>query len=389
MRPVEDHDLKTKKAKYIHSLIEEAKSGVAGASEDTPDFYSQWLQGDVKKHLAFMSLARRDGDMNGIRKQAELAQEAYVAKAASLYRALDDAVVRTERLIASNEYYHAELTDEELLALPEVPVDDLSVELGADESGEPVRLDFAETPHLVELCVFGTGGPRESLVDVVAGALGERCGVQFVAIGPSSKRCSDDASPLCIPRACSPYAKSASVDWLTAEMEQRKRLLALGMQTGPELFVFASDMDADSWLYDWDGLRPVAEEGRDLGVHLVATVDYLWHMKTAVEPPTIDGLVKTGLDDMVISIKEESIGDRGSLYRLLTPKEFDSWAEYCKQMDARKSYRSELQSIKDLGRQFARGFATFQELLDYGQLDSRARIELLLTILNRKKEHRK
>lgn len=58
-------------------------------------------------------------------------------------------------------------------------------------------------------------------------------------------------------------------------------------------------------------------------------------------------------------------------------------------MDARKSYRSELQSIKDLGRQFARGFATFQELLDYGQLDSRARIELLLTILNRKKEHRK
>lgn len=110
MRPVEDHDLKTKKAKYIHSLIEEAKSGVAGASEDTPDFYSQWLQGDVKKHLAFMSLARRDGDMNGIRKQAELAQEAYVAKAASLYRALDDAVVRTERLIASNEYYHAELT---------------------------------------------------------------------------------------------------------------------------------------------------------------------------------------------------------------------------------------------------------------------------------------
>lgn len=40
MRPVEDHDLKTKKAKYIHSLIEEAKSGVAGASEDTPDFYS-------------------------------------------------------------------------------------------------------------------------------------------------------------------------------------------------------------------------------------------------------------------------------------------------------------------------------------------------------------
>lgn len=75
MRPVEDHDLKTQKAKYIHSLIEEAKSGVAGASEDTTDFYSQWLQGDVKKHLAFMSLARRDGDMNGIRKQAELAQE--------------------------------------------------------------------------------------------------------------------------------------------------------------------------------------------------------------------------------------------------------------------------------------------------------------------------
>ena len=103
-------------------------------------------------------------------------------------------------------------------------------------------------------------------------------------------------------------------------MDQRKRLLALGMQTGPELFVFASDMDADSWLYDWDGLRPVAEEGRDLGVHLVATVDYLWHMKTTVEPPTIDGLVKTGLDDMVISIKEESIGDRGSLYRLLTPQ---------------------------------------------------------------------
>ncbi len=82
MRPVEDHDLKTQKAKYVHSLIEEAKSGAAGASEDTPDFYSQWLQGDVKKHLAFMSLARRDGDMNGIRKQAELAQGAYVAKAA-------------------------------------------------------------------------------------------------------------------------------------------------------------------------------------------------------------------------------------------------------------------------------------------------------------------
>lgn len=103
-------------------------------------------------------------------------------------------------------------------------------------------------------------------------------------------------------------------------MEERKRLLALGMQTGPELFVFASDMDADSWLYDWDGLRPVAEEGRDLGVHLVATVDYLWHMKTAVEPPTIDGLVKTSLDDMVISIKEEGIGDGGSLSAFSPPK---------------------------------------------------------------------
>lgn len=70
------------------------------------------------------------------------------------------------------------------------------------------------------------------------------------------------------------------------------------------------------------------------------------------------------------------------------PKSPYSWAEYCKQLEARKSYRSELQSIKDLGSQFARGVATFQELLDYGQLDHKARFELLQTIHDRKREQR-
>lgn len=356
MRPEEAHTLEEHERQFTRRLVEEARNNLAGDNGEVPDFYSEWLDGDVKKHLAFMGLARRDGDMNGILKQAELAQKAYIAKAAALYRALDDAVVRMARFIASNEYPHEELTDEELLALPAVPAGDLTVEPGIDENGEPVLFDFAKVPHLVALERAGW----DSLARIVAQAFCRRDDIRFVAIG--SPKWISELLPCCVPVASNPYAQSAIINWLTLEMEQRKRLLSLGAERGPALFIFADD-DANSWLFDWDGLKLIAAEGGDLGLHLVITTEFSYkNYAWRGEKPTIDGLIEAARHHTSV-VLERWRRSSACLYRQVTPKEYASWIERRSQT-AGKPYAQKVSALQGLGKHFATGKTTVQELME-------------------------
>lgn len=248
----------------LNSKINEAKPN----PEVVNELLTQWKDQDFDNMPMFMSIPSRRGDVEGVSCFAHKMREAYLGKAALLLRSIDAAIDSMEHTIASMEYVHPELSDEELGNLEAWNKEGLTVELGVDEFGEPVLYDFAKTPHLysVRKDNYGSIGLMLNIVNQLPEA-------KFVFIGGAySTPCS-----LAVPPAITPAAIEACIEWLNVELDQRARMMDLYDLVSYPLFIIANPHD-ENWLYDIDGLAGLADSCGYFNMHLVVNSDtFLCH----------------------------------------------------------------------------------------------------------------
>lgn len=321
--PVPDNVLNERR--FAQALVEEALEGAEPEDESARELASRWAERN--NNLVLLPFAQKIGTVDDAAEKARNARAEYLAEAAARRREIEMAVESMERSMARQVYRHEYCEDEELEGYAGVGAVDLAVELGEDEDGGPVVLDFAETPHLIE--VRGRKAGR-SLGDVVAAAVHRREGVRCVFIDSAMRgRIPGKVPPrmyeCVVPPAADPFSIAACIDWLQCELDLRERLSFLDIDAGP-LFVFAEVGPDDQWLFDSDGLGPVAEYGRSLNMHLVVGAEYTIRDRVGGDSrETIEDL--TDMDDGAFAVAVREGSDYADLYRFLSPDAFVGWLD--------------------------------------------------------------
>lgn len=321
--PVPDNVLNERR--FAQALVEGALEGAEPEGENARELASRWAEHN--NNLVFLPFAQKIGTVDDVAEKAGNARAEYLAEAAARRREIEMAVESMERSMARQVYRHEYCEDEELEGYAGVGAVDLAVELGEDEDGGPVVLDFAETPHLIEVRGRKTG---RSLGDVVAAAVHRREGVRCVFIDSAMRdRIPGKVPPrmyeCVVPPATDPFSITACIDWLQCELDLRERLSFLDIDAGP-LFVFAEVGPDDQWLFDSDGLGPVAEYGRSLNMHLVVGAEYTIRDRVGGDSrETIEDL--TDMDDGAFAVAVREGSDYADLYRLLSPNDFVGWLD--------------------------------------------------------------
>ena len=338
------------RSKFVSTILNSKISEAKPNPEVVNELLAQWKDRDFDTKSMFMSIPGRRGDVEGTSRCAHEMREAYLGKAASLFRSIDTAIDSMEHTIASMEYVHPELSDEELGNLETWNKEGLTVELGVDEFGEPVLFDFAKTPHLYSVCKdrHGSMGLAFDIVHQLTEA-------KFVFLGSThSIPCT-----LAVPTANSQAEIDGCIEWLNAELDQRARMMDLYDTVSYPLFIFANP-DENDWLYDVDGLAGLAENCGYYNMHLVVCSDtsFMSLLKRA-EDPTLLTLMSYTQENYGVVLCE---GSRYSLYRLLAMKQFDTWLERLEDTD---EYRPNdywgLPVYRDLGTSFVEKGYSYQE----------------------------
>lgn len=328
----------------LNSKINEAKPN----PEVVNELLTQWKDQDFDNMPMFMSIPSRSGDVEGVSRYASEMREAYLGKAASLFRSIDAAIDSMEHTITSMEYSHPELSDEELGNLEAWNKEGLTVELGVDEFGEPVLYDFAKMPHLYsvrkESCFMGLAfNIVRQLPEVKVVFLGNFHFPGILAVPPANSQAEIDSC----------------IEWLNAELDQRTRMMDLYDTVSYPLFIFANPGE-NNWLYDVDGLAGLAENCGYYNMHLVVYSDtsFMSLLKRA-EDPTLLTLMSYTQENYDVVLCE---GNRYSLCRLLTMEQFDSWL---KRLENTDEYRPNdywgLPIYRDLGTSFVEKGCSYQE----------------------------
>lgn len=337
-------------SEILNSKLRDAKTN----TEVVDEILTQWKDPDFDIKSMFLSIQRNNGDVNALARCAQEMREAYLEKAASLYRSVDTAIDSMERTVASMVYAHPELSDEELKDLEAWNIEGLTVELGVDEHDEPVLFDFAKTSHL-----YGVHGKRGYGFNLLTNSIVEQLPrAKFVFLGSACRT----SCALAVPPAESRADIDACMEWLKAEQDQRVRLMDLYNCVSYPLFLFVKPQD-ENWLYDVDGLADLADGCGYFNMHLVVYSDtsFLSLLKRA-EDPTLLTLMSYTQDDYGVILDE---GSRQNLYRLLTLKQFDTWLERLGNLDEHlpNDYWG-LPIYKDLGISFVDKGRSYREVLD-------------------------
>lgn len=321
--PVPDNVLNERR--FAQALVEGALEGAEPEGENARELASRWAEHN--NNLVFLPFAQKIGTVDDVAEKAGNARAEYLAEAAARRREIEMAVESMERSMARQVYRHEYCEDEELEGYAGVGAVYLAVELGEDEDGGPVVLDFAETPHLIEVRGRKTG---RSLGDVVAAAVHRREGVRCVFIDSAMRdRIPGKVPPrmydCVVPPATDPFSIAACIDWLQSELDLRQRLSFLDIDAGP-LFVFAEVGPDGRWLFDSDGLGLIAEYGRSLNMHLVVGAEYSIHDRVSGDSrETVEDL--TDMDDGAFAVAVREGSDYADLYRLLSPDAFVEWLD--------------------------------------------------------------
>lgn len=308
---------------YVREILNDALMMSTPDREKARDLVAQREKGGLG--LVLLAIAQNNGSTEDVIRQVRSIRSEYLPKAATLYQEIGMAIEAMERTIASQIYGHRSYTDEEIESSPCYGQVDLTFDLGTDEDGNPVSLDFARTPHLAEIRETGV---RLSLMEVIASQVRERGDVRCVVIGDRpNDAAKGEYSPLpcktVVPPALDPFAWDACVDWLYEELEFRERLSEHDTDPGP-LFVFADINENNDWMLGPDGLEPIAERGHWLNMHLIVQTSYsVRDFAKRDDTETIADLVDVSPHSFSLAILE---GSRyGSLYRLVPPAEVDEW----------------------------------------------------------------
>ncbi len=308
---------------FVRDLLNDALKTSTPDREKARDLVAQWEKEGLG--LVLLAVAQKNGSTEDVVRQVRSIRSEYLPKAATLYQEIGMAVETMERTIASQVYGHRSHTDDEIESFPCCGQVDLTFDLGTDEDGNPVPLDFARTPHLAEIRETGV---RLSLMEVVASQVRENGDVQCVVIGDRTNNAARSELPhlpckTVVPPALDPFAWDACVDWLYDELEFRERLSEHDIDPGP-LFVFADINENNDWMLGPDGLEPIAERGHWLNMHLIVQASYsVRDFAKRDDTETIADLVDVNPRSFSLAILE---GSRyGSLYRLVPPNEVDEW----------------------------------------------------------------
>lgn len=357
--------------KFVRDLLNGALKTSTPDREKARDLVDQWEKEGIGPIL--LAVAQKNGSTEDVVRQVRSIRSEYLPKAATLYQEIGMAVEAMERTIASQLYGHRSHTDEEIESFPCCGQVNLTFDLGTDEDGNPVPLDFARTPHLVEIREIRT---RLSLMEAIKNQVKERGDVRCVVIGDRPAFVTEDGLPVfedgiplrntVVPPALDPFAWDACVDWLYDELEFRERLSEHDIDPGP-LFVFADINENNDWMLGPDGLEPIAERGHWLNMHLIVQASYsVRDFAKRDDTETIADLVDVNPRSFSLAILE---GSRyGSLYRLVPPNEVDEWFGA-----AEKTYSSRERAtrysgmtpvINGLGEQFTTDGSEVREVVD-------------------------
>lgn len=197
---------------FVRDLLNDALKTSTPDREKARDLVAQWEKEGLG--LVLLAVAQKSGSAEDVVRQVRSIRSEYLPKAATLYQEIGMAVETIERTIASQLYRHRSHTDEEIESFPCCGQVDLTFDLGKDEDGNPVTLDFARTPHLAEIRETGV---RLSLMEVIASQVRENGDVQYVVIGDRTNNAARSELPplpckTVVPPALDPFAWDACVD---------------------------------------------------------------------------------------------------------------------------------------------------------------------------------
>lgn len=342
----------------IRSQIDDALTAAPFSLEKAQEYVSQWQDAYFNEQLAHL---RSNTDLQDTDILVNAAREAYIHKAASLYREIDMAVEQMEQAIANNVYYYSEQNINEAGNLSGAYPDNLQIVIGRDINDEPVIIDFNQLPHFISM---STG--RNPIYDDVCNAILAKPDVRCLSIG--SEICKYPQS--LFPPALTSTDQEACLNWLKAEYEQRHALLKqdkklLEGELGPIIFLFINSKDNEEILGS-KIINSIAFNGKDLGFHLVIDAgdglsikDGYSTRRSRVTPDAVISLIDNYPNFFYISILELiSIArhDGYAVYRLLCPGEFNIWITRYNSSSNQNDLKMEnglVPIYSDLGTQFA------------------------------------
>lgn len=258
--------------KTIEDLLEVAKSDSVADLDKVSYLLSQWQTPMFLRRMRFLDLDRKHGDMQMMVEDAQQLREDYIAKAASLYLTLDEAIDAMDNIIAKRLYAHTPSRSVEKPRLSCDSSSELKITLGTHSNNLPVVCDFDFLSHLFILQDHRSRNlPLSfneffmlSLNKAVAKIPNARC----MLIGRSF----ESECILASPPATSKYENMACLDWLHKELEERKHYFEFSSKRYYPLFVFVYTYQNRELLYS-SNYRCFLDECSKNNVHFIFAID--------------------------------------------------------------------------------------------------------------------
>lgn len=306
----------------IEDILEIAKSDSVADRDKVSYLISQWQTPMFLRRMRFLDLDRKHGDMQLMIEDARQLREDFIAKAASLYLTLGEAINEMDYYITKRLYVHATLRSLEKPRLSCDSSSELKMTLGTYSNNLPVVCDFDLLSHLFILQDHRSRNLPFSFNEFFMLPLNKSVAripnAQCVLIGRSF----ESECILAVPPATSNSESFACLDWLRKELEERKHYFEFSSKRYYPLFVFVYTYQNKELLY-LSNYKCILDECSKYNVHFIFAID----MPLFKRDPTLEEKFLTELTTCMES-NHETYGaivvDDIKRKHLLYMKELDS-----------------------------------------------------------------